>query len=89
MGYAVDRLAGRPVYGNVLAPQQIRHAARMVAMVMSQENGLQRCILALQVRQYRGGIAGVDRGDMASLPDQPDIIVLEGAQGKNVHGAIL
>ena len=77
---AGNALARRAVHRDGIMPENILHAAHVIAVMMGAEDGKGFQALLFQRRQHRTGVAGVHDGNMARrfAADQPDIVVLEG-----------
>jgi SAM-dependent methyltransferase len=72
-----------PYTGTGKAGEQFRHAADVVAVMVGGEDGAEAVTGLRQVPQHRNGIAGVHHRDVAVGAQQPDIVVVEGRQGKD------
>ena len=81
LGQGRNAFLRRAVHRHVVMRQQFLHAADMVAVMVGAEDGGGREALLCQRVEHRRGIAGVDNGHPVRqiATDQPDIVVLEGA----------
>ena len=81
MGQCRDMFLRRAIHRHVVMRQQFLHAADMVAVMVGTEDGGGREALFCQCVEHRRGVAGVDDGHPVRriATDQPDIVVLEGA----------
>jgi SAM-dependent methyltransferase len=78
-GNALER---RAEHGNRKTLEDFRQAADVVAVVMGGEDGAEAVAAALEVGEYRRGIARIDHRDEASGAQQPDVVVFESVQGE-------
>ncbi len=89
MGEGGDALMGRAVDRDLIALHQFLHTARVIPMVVGDQDGDRLQVVLFQPRDHRIGIARVDNGHVVVVPatDEPDIIVVEGVDASNFqHG---
>ena len=82
---AVDLLAGGAVHGAAPAAGQPLDPADVVAVVMGHEDGREREAAGLEEGLHGGLVAGVDHGGVAAVLGHPEIVVLEGRDGMDLH----